>query len=150
MATGVRQDPLVGYHFYVDVETVFQGTFRECSGLGSKQDVIEYWHAGKAGDTQFAKIPGRINNSNIVLKGGATTDSLKLWKWRAQVESGQVDQARANGTIWVFDQANTPKASWRFYDAWPTELKGPSFNAGNNEAAVEELTICVEKLERTM
>jgi len=150
MATGARNDPLTGYHFYVDVESVFQGTFRECSGLGSSQDVVEYWHAGKAGDTKFAKLPGRIKYDDITLKGGTTQDTMKLWKWRGEIEKGNVDSARHNGTIYMFDQANTPKAIWKFEDAWPSKLKGPGMNAGNNEAAVEEVTICIEKLERTM
>ncbi|MBV9358373.1 MAG: phage tail protein [Chloroflexi bacterium] len=148
MPTGSRNDPLVTYHFYVDVESVFQGTFRECSALGSSQDVIEYWHAGKAGETRWAKLPGRPKFDDIVLKGGTTADTKKLWEWRKKVEDGNVDDARANGTIWMFDQANTPKASWRFTAAWPSKLKSPGFNAGQNEAAVEELTMPIEGLER--
>jgi phage tail-like protein len=148
MPTGARTDPLVSYHFYIDVESVFQGTFRECSALGSTQDVIEYWHAGKAGETRWAKLPGRIKFDDIVLKGGTTSDTKKLWDWRKKVEDGHVDDARSNGTIWMFDQANTPKASWRFSDGWPSKVKSPGFNAGQNEAAVEELTIAIEKLER--
>ena len=110
--------------------------------------MIEYWHAGKAGDTRFAKIPGRVKYENITLKGGVTQDSKKLWDWRKHVQDGRVDDARQNGTVWMFDQANTPVASWKFEGAWPVSLKGPAMNAGNNEVGVEELQIAIEYLER--
>jgi phage tail-like protein len=150
MPTGSRNDPLASYHFFVDIEGVFQGTFRECSGLGVSQDVIEYWHAGKDGDTQWAKIPGRAHFDDLNFKGGITQDSKKLWDWHKKFVTGAGDGDRLNGTIWMFDQTNTPKASWRFSNGWPSKLKGPSMNAGNNEIGMEELTISHELLERTM
>jgi phage tail-like protein len=150
MPTGTRRDPVASYHFYVDVESVFQGTFREVSGMGSENPVIEYWSAGKGGETKFTKIPGRVKYNDITMKSGTTDDTLKLTKWREQVEQGKVNDARQNGTIWMFAQDNSPVASWRFYDAWPIKLVGPAANSNANEPAIEELTIAVEKLERNM
>ena len=145
-----KKDPLTNFHFYVDIESVFSGTFREVSGIGSENPVIEYWHAGPKGDTQWMKMPGRLKVNDITMKTGTIDDTIALHKWRKQVEDGSIDQARQNGTIWMFNQANEPLAKWDFTNAWPTKLAGPSLNAGANETAVEELTIAVETVERKM
>ena len=36
-----REDPLVGFHFAVDIQGVVTGYFTECSCLGSEHEVIE-------------------------------------------------------------------------------------------------------------
>ena len=37
-----HEDPLVGFHFGVEVQGVVTGYFTECTGLGSEHDVIEH------------------------------------------------------------------------------------------------------------
>ena len=150
MPQGIKQDPGVNFHFYVDIENVFQGVFREISGIGSENPVIEHWAANKAGDTVYTKMPGRIKVNDITLKAGLGDDTMKLVKWREKVELGKITEARTNGTIWMFNQDNTPLAKWRFEAAWPSKLSGPSLNANANETAVEELTLAIEKISREM
>ena len=145
-----KKDPLTNFHFYVDIESVFAGTFREVSGLSTENPVIEYWHAGPKGDTRYLKMPGRLKVNDITMKTGTIDDTLSLHKWRKEIEDGNVDKNRKNGTIWMFNQANEPVAKWDFTDAWPIKISGPSLNAGANETAVEELTIAVETLARAL
>jgi phage tail-like protein len=150
MPSGLKNDPGANFHFYVDIESVFQGVFREVSGLGSENPVIEHWAGAKSGETVYTKQPGRIKYNDITLKAGLGEDTLKLHKWREKVELGKVAEARTNGTIWMFDQENNPLAKWRFMNAWPSKLSGPSLNANANDTAIEEMTIAVEKLSREM
>jgi len=150
MPIGLKKDPAANFHFFVDIESVFQGTFREVSGIGSENPVIEHWTGGKAGETNYTKQPGRIKFNDISLKAGLGDDTLKLHKWREKVELGKVAEARTNGTIWMYDMDNTPVAKWRFLNGWPSKLSGPSMNANANETAIEELTIAVEKVTREM
>jgi hypothetical protein len=37
-----REDPLVGFHFGIEIQGAVSGYFTECSGLGSEQEVIEH------------------------------------------------------------------------------------------------------------
>ena len=85
-----KKDPLTNFHFYVDIESVFAGTFREVSGLTTENPVIEYWHAGPAGDTRYLKMPGRLKVNDITMKTGTIDDTLSLHKWRKEIEAGQV------------------------------------------------------------
>ncbi len=146
MATGQRKDPLVSFSFYVDIGGVVVGTFRECSGMGSETELIEAKESDK-GKLVYMKIPGALKWENIMLKRGIT-DSMDIWKWRKQVEQGDVKGARKNGSVIMYDQTNSEIARWNFVSGWPRKVSGPTFNAQSNEIGIEELEIVHEGIIR--
>lgn len=142
-----EQDPLVSAWFGVEFQGQVVGAFRECSGLGSENEVVEYKASGPNGEYVIKKVPGRLKWNNITLKRGIT-DSMDMWQWRKLVEQGKIADARKNGTITMYNQQGTAVAKWNFLNAWPSKLTGPSANASNNEVAIEELEITHEGYER--
>lgn len=142
-----QKDPLVSAWFGLEFQGVVTGAFRECTGLGSENEVVEYKASGPDGKQVIKKVPGRLKWNNITLKRGIT-DTMDMWKWRQLVEQGDMTAARKNGTVTMFNQKNEPIAKWDFINAWPSKLSGPSANAGNNEVAIEELEITHEGYER--
>lgn len=138
--------PVVSTWFGVDFGDGMIGAFQECTGFGSKSEVVEYKASGD-GKEILRKVPGRMTYNDITLKRGIT-DSLEMWDWRRIVEGGDMDKARRNGSIIMYDSAGNDVARWDFHQAWPSELSGPTANAESNEIAVEELTIVVEFYER--
>jgi phage tail-like protein len=146
MANG-RRDPLVGFHFGVEIQGMVTGYFTECSGLGSEHEVIEHKVVDESGHEMMMKIPGRLKWANISLKRGIT-DSMDIWDWRKMVEDGDVDSARANGSIVMFDEKFDEVARWNFENAWPVKVSGPSVKSDSNEIGIEELSIAHEGLWR--
>jgi phage tail-like protein len=145
---GVRRDPLVQAHFYVSVDGHLDNmVFREASGIGSESEIVEYKGSGKDDYHTVQAIPGRLKWQKINLKRGIT-DSMDAWNWRKLVEQGNVDGARANGSVVMVDQNGAEVARWNFLRAWPTKITGPSLNSSTNEVGVEELEIAHEGLER--
>lgn len=142
-----ERDPLTGYHFMLEIDGITQAFFREASGFSSENPAIDYKDARATGQTRYVKVPGTLKWSDVTLKRGIT-DVLELWKWRKQVEDGKVEQARKNGSIVMFNQANTEVARWNFVNAWPSKIDGPTANANTNDIAVEAITIVHEGLER--
>lgn len=142
-----ERDPLTGYHFYVEIDGITQARFRECGGLGSESQVIEYKEADKNGVTVIKKVPGTLKWTDITLKRGVT-DVLELWQWRKKIEDGKVQDNRKNGSIVLYNQDNTEIARWNFTNGWPTKITGPQVNANNNDIAVEEIVIAHEGLQR--
>lgn len=142
-----QKDPLVSAWFGLEFQGVVTGAFRECTGLGSENEVVEYKASGPDGKQVIKKVPGRLKWNNITLKRGIT-DTMDMWKWRQLVEQGDMQAARKNGTVTMFNQKNEPIAKWDFTNAWPSKLTGPSANAANNEVAIEELEITHEGYER--
>jgi phage tail-like protein len=142
-----REDPLVGFHFGVEVQGVITGYFTECSGLGSEQEIVEHKVITESGQEVVMKLPGRLKWENITLKRGITS-SMDIWNWRKQVEDGNVDAARHNGSVVMYNQQLAPVARWNFENAWPVKVSGPQPKADSNEIGVEELTIAHEYIVR--
>lgn len=139
-------DPLVGFHFQLDLGGVVAGYFTEISGLGSENEVVEH-KIVEDGKQIVQKIPGRLKWGDITLKRGIT-DDMDIWEWRKKVEDGMVDDARTNGSIIMLDQELTPVAQWDFENAWPSKVSGPQVQSDSNNFGVEELTIVHEYIVR--
>jgi phage tail-like protein len=73
---------------------------------------------------------------------------MDIWEWRKQVEDGDVESARRDGSIIMYDQQLQPVARWNFERAWPSKVSGPSVKSDSNEIGIEELTIAHEYIER--
>jgi phage tail-like protein len=143
MPVGDRKDPYRGYNFLVEIDGITRAGFRECSGLDSTQDPIEY-REGNEGLTA-RKLPGLNKYSNISLKWGITDDA-ELWDWRQQVMDGNIDGARKNGSIVLMDDTGEEKVRWNFREGWPTKWTGPSLNATGSDIGIESLDIVHEGL----
>lgn len=139
-------DPLVGFHFQLDLGGVVAGYFTEISGLGSENEVVEH-KVVEGGKQKVQKIPGRLKWGDITLKRGITAQ-MDIWQWRKKVEDGLVDTARTNGSIIMLDQELTPVAQWDFENAWPSKVSGPQVQSDSNNYGVEELTIVHEYIVR--
>ncbi len=118
----------------------------ELSGLGSETETIERKVVSE-GVEVVMKIPGRLKWQDITLKRGITAD-MDLWDWRKEVENGDVEGARADGTITMYNQGLEPVAQWNFSRGWPTKISGPTVKSDSNEIGVEEMTLAHEYIER--
>lgn len=142
-----RTDPLVSFHFGVDLGGKAIGYFTECSGLGSETEIIEQKVVSENGQEVILKLPGRLKWENVVLKRGIT-EALDIWDWRQEVIDGGVDAARMNGSIVMYDQEGGEVARWNFENGWPSKVTGPQPKADSNEIGIEELTITHEYISR--
>lgn len=142
-----REDPIVGFHFALDVQGVIKGYFTEVSGIGSETEVAEQKVVNEKGIQVVLKVPGRLKWGDITLKRGLTSN-MDLWKWRKLVEDGDVKSSRKNGSIIMFDQSLKPVAQWDFKNAWPSKISGPNPKSDSNELQVEEITIVHEYIAR--
>lgn len=142
------EDPLVSFHFALEVQGKVTGFFTEVSGLGSETEVIEHKVIGHEKQSEIVrKIPGRMKWGDITLKRGITAE-MDVWTWRKMVEDGDIEGARADGSIIMFDQSMTPVAKWNFIRAWPSKVNGPSLQSDGNSLGVEEMTLVHEGIER--
>jgi len=141
------KDPLVGFHYAIEIQGTVTGFFTECSGLGSEHEVVEHKIVDSKGKELIKKIPGRMKWENVSLKRGIT-DNMDIWKWRKQVEDGKVNEARKSGSIVMYDQSLQEVARWNFVRGWPTKVTGPQLKSNANEIGIEDLTIAHEGLER--
>jgi phage tail-like protein len=142
-----KSDPLVGFHYAIEIQGTVSGYFTECGGLGSEHEVIEHKVVDEKGREVIQKIPGRMKWQDITLKRGIT-DNMDIWEWRKQVEDGDMETARHNGSIVMFDQSFQEVARWDFERAWPLKVTGPQLQSDSNAFGVEEMVITHEGLTR--
>ena len=142
-----ESDPLVSFHFAIEMQGQVTGYFTECSGLGSEHEVIEHKIVDDRGREIIQKIPGRMKWQDVSLKRGITK-AMDIWDWRKMVEDGDVEGARRNGSIVMFDQELKEVARWNFERGWPVSVTGPQLQSDSNAFGVEELKLCHEGLTR--
>jgi phage tail-like protein len=140
-------DTLTTFSFHVELDGIDIGAFKEASGVDSETEIVEYKETTKDGKMIIRKLPGAMKWADITLK--KKIDQKKdLWDWRKEVEQGDIDSARRNGSIVLYDSTSKEVARWNFMNGWPSKWKGADLNAGENAVAVEEITITHEGLER--
>src|SRR5205823_10235811 len=105
------KDGLISSFFSLEITGKMVGAFREVTNLGSENAVVEDKSRGPDGKYIIKKIPGTLKWNDITLKQGLT-DNMDMWKWRKLVEEGKVDDARANGSIIMYDTAGSAVARW--------------------------------------
>lgn len=133
--------------WYLEIDGITEGVFREVSGLDSETEVIEHRVTGKGGNLVVHKVPGALKWPNIVLRRGVTDDK-KLHDWREKIEQGQIEANRKNGSITLYNPAGEAVARYNFKNAWPCKFKGPALDASKNELAIEEMELAHEGLTR--
>jgi phage tail-like protein len=146
MAVGQRKDPYRNFRFLLEIDSIVQAGFSECTIPDSTSDVVEYREGNEPPSVR--KLPGLNKYSNIVLKWGVT-DSLELYSWRRLVEQGKMKDARRKAAVIILDEEGNPAARVDFEAAWPSKWDGPDLTAKGNDVAVETLEISHEGMTRT-
>jgi len=142
-----RDEPYAAHNFQVIVNGIsddgssVSGAFSEVSGLEVEINAIEYRN-GNEGLT-VRKLPGLRTQTNLTCKRGAT-GHVEFWNWIKSAIDGDIQ--RAEGAIILNDENQVEVMRWNFARGWPCKYTAPSFNAANNEIAMESLEICVESL----
>lgn len=139
-----RIDPYKNFSFLVEIDGIERAGFSECSGLGSSVEVVQYREGGDASTVR--KLIGKATYPDIVLRWG-TTDTRELYDWHLSALSGLAD--RRNGSIILLDvNGQEEKMRWNFFQAWPSQWEGPSFDANADDVAIQSLTLSCERVEQ--
>ncbi len=144
-----RVDPYKNYNFKIDCDGIIRGACKECSGLDSTTESIDYREGGE--NTTIHKLPGKTTFSEVTLKRGIT-DSDDLWEWRKMVVDGNEGKGkktmRRNVSIFLLNDKGEEILRWNLTDAWPSKWEGPSLDATANDVAFETLTLTHEGISR--
>lgn len=149
-------DPLLTFMFAIDGtiklssgDLPLDGYFTEISGLSEETEVVALKSVTPAGN-EIGKpmkftLPGRISREPITLKRGLTTD-LTFWHWWGLVKQGDMQAARTNISITMYNRQLVPVIKWDLTEAWPSSIVMPDFSGGESDFGVEELTLTYKSL----
>jgi phage tail-like protein len=130
-------DQLANFRFWVEMQSVIEGVFLECSGLSMERDVLSYKEGGR--NDRIHLLPGRTKYPNIVLKRGLAL-SANLWNWYQEGLYNCLVR-RISFSILVFNSENSQVKSWDILDAFPVKWSGPELKTDSNQVAIETLEI---------
>jgi phage tail-like protein len=144
----LRDDPYTAYNFEVTVDGVsddgqaVKGSFTEAIIGDTTIDPIEYRNGSEG--LAMRKSPGIPKFGNLTFKRGST-GHLEFWNWIVESMNGLV--RRTSVSVIMLNENRDPVMQWNFRRCWITKFTGPSFNAKNNEIAIESIEICHEGVE---
>lgn len=151
---------LTAHRFYLgltlDGQQDANSFFLECQGFKRTQDAIEitevtsqtWGAAGQAkGQIVRTKIPGNVKSGNITLRRGMT-NSMDIWKWFEEVQSGKWNKQRKLVALSIYNQQNQEIARFELAGAWPTSYKFADVNARSTDIEIEEVEVAFEEFKR--
>jgi len=139
----VQSEMYRNYNFLLRVDSN-EIHFTECLGLGMRIEPIRYRESGA--HSIVRTLPGPIAYSEVILRYGVT-DSLDLWNWLKGTAEGNVQRKRVT-IVQLGNDAVAQKITWNLQEAWPCQWSGIPWDSLGREAAIEELRIAFDRLER--
>ena len=140
------RDPYRGSRYVLEIDSIEQASFSECTIPDTSADPIEYRNGDEPPTVR--KLPGLIKYSNVVLKWGIT-ESMELFEWYKRITEGKINSNRKAVSILLLDEEGNEATRWDFSEAWPTKYDAPDLNATGNEVAIETLELVCEGMIRT-
>jgi phage tail-like protein len=142
----IGEDPLANYSYFVEIQGKTAAQFKTCEGASIKIGVIEHRENKLTGLPVLKKLPGHVSYSDITLKRGKINDKL-FWDWIKDVQDGNIDAARKEGSIILYDFVHGEVGRYNFFGAWPSTVELGSLDASADEVLLETVVITLEKLE---
>lgn len=142
--------PLPAFYFTVSISGCAGDTaFQEVSGLEFQIETEDY---SEGGNNLVYHLPKTIKTSNLILKRAVTDNTSKLLAWCLSIFNDGLSKPiqTKNVSINLLNENGTACKSWTASNAYPVKLKTASFNAMQNDVAIEEIEICFNRLQRNL
>jgi phage tail-like protein len=136
--------PLYNYRVEIGKDAV---AFSEVSGLSIAYETSTYKESPVAPGSPGPRtllMPGQRNPAKITLKKGIvrTTSVQVLYSWIKTIQLNQIE--KKDIFIRLCDEKGDAVISWKVFNAFPTKLDAPSFDAKSNDAAIESMELSAD------
>ena len=136
MSTNSSTDPLGGMRFTIQIDSIVNGRFLECSSPTVTTTVKDYFEGGQP--NYVYRYPVSTSYNNITLKYG-THLGHEMFDWYMGTVNGL--PTRKDISIFLYDTEGNVIRTWILKDAYPVKWVGPALKADGREIAVETLEI---------
>jgi phage tail-like protein len=138
----IRQDPLRGFRFLVEIEGISSGGFTRVKGL-AREVKHESYREGGVNDYEH-KLVTQVSYPVVVLERGLALDDL--WNWAMAVADGQVERK----TVWIRlqDEADQKAWAWQVEYALPVKWTASDLDAQSSQVVMESLELAHHGLRR--
>lgn len=129
-------DGAVSVYFSLVIDTWDLGMFITCNGLGMDLQVTPFEQGG--GGANVYPLPGRVKYPNLSVTRPIGPDTRKTMAWLQAMVNGV---SPSTALLSALDPSLNPVFSWTLSGVIPAKWTGPSFDAGNPQAATETLEL---------
>jgi phage tail-like protein len=152
----INNDPIVSQNFFLEIDGSVVSILSSVSGLDVEVDVVTMEQAGANGKIQIVKTLGKANKPpDLSLTRMAPPDSTqdKMWGWFNDIRDKGIllsdrTNNRKNGSIVMYDSANTEIARFNFTNGWPSKISTDQLSVESNDPVKETITLTIESLAR--
>ncbi|GIV97434.1 MAG: hypothetical protein KatS3mg057_2091 [Herpetosiphonaceae bacterium] len=127
--------------FYIELSSITEGIFFECSGLEAEIKTKEVREGGR--NDYVHRLPEGIAYRPITLKSGLVTKDV--WKWFMKCAEGKID--RRDFSIVVYGPPMVERLRWDVKGAWPVKWSGPGFNTKQDEFLIQSIELAHQGFE---
>jgi phage tail-like protein len=133
--------PLASYTVSFGKDSV---SVSEVTGLNIQYEMTTYKESqtdsGKIGPKVFY-MPAQAGAVTVTLKKAVVPEKSKVafYDWINSISLNQVE--KKDVTISLYSVDGEPEVVWTIYDAFPTKLEAPGFNANSNDPAIETIEL---------
>jgi len=138
----MRQDPLRGFRFLIEIEGITSGGFTRVKGL-SREVKHESYREGGVNDYEH-KLITQVSYPALVLERGLALDDL--WKWAQAVADGEVQ--RKTIRIRLQDEAGEKMFAWQIEHALPVKWAASDLDAQASQVVMESLELAHHGLRK--
>jgi phage tail-like protein len=145
-----RRDPFTSYQFALEIDGIQSATFDKLEGGDITIAVVTHDIVYETGESTTLFIPGTTSFGEFTLTSFVTAN-MEVINWLSLASSGDIVQARRNGSIILRGHENgvyTDLARWDFDNAWPSKISGFSLARDRSQLAELRLTIHAETITR--
>lgn len=138
----MRQDPLRGFRFLVEIEGITSGGFTRVKGL-SREVKHESYREGGVNEYEH-KLITQVSYPALVLERGLALDDL--WKWAQAVADGEVQ--RKTIRIRLQNEAGEKMFAWQIEHALPVKWAASDLDAQASQIVMESLELAHHGLRK--
>ena len=137
-----RQDPLRGFRFLLEIDSVASAGFTRVKGL-SREVKHESYREGGVNEYEH-KLVTQVSFPVVVLERGLALDDL--WKWAQATADGEVE--RKTLRIRLQDEANEKRWAWQIEHALPVKWSASDLDAQSAQVVMESLELAHQGLRK--
>lgn len=138
----MRQDPLRGFRFLIEIEGITSGGFTRVKGL-SREVKHESYREGGVNDYEH-KLITQVSYPALVLERGLALDDL--WKWAQAVADGEAQ--RKTIRIRLQNEAGEKMFAWQIEHALPVKWAASDLDAQVSQVVMESLELAHHGLRK--
>lgn len=145
----MAEEPRTGAVFRANIPGLENTIFTEINGLKAERQIVESnTSSSRRAGRILRKVGGNLKYNNVTLKAASTKDR-GCWDLFKKLLDNDFKSSLLDFQIEVLDPKDMkPIQTWSVENAWVQKFQGANMDSQSNEAAKEEITFAVGRVQR--